>query len=231
MPIPARHRGAGGLLLAAAMLAVLPAQAPAQDWATRCRQEAGRGLTAACQKALEASPRDPEMHALLGQAYFAGGFYGEGLQSLREAIDTSGGAPDYRYRFAGFAALINEFAQASDELEKVVAARPKDAKAWSLLADCYRFMKNGPQSLRATRRAAELGDAAEAYALAARYAEGDGIARDNREERRWLERAARGGYVAAMQDLAAFYAAGRPGIPPDPAKQHYWEDAARKATD
>lgn len=201
------------------------------DWTARCRDEAHRGLTASCEKALEIRPRDPELHALLGEAYFATGFYGEGLQSLQAAIDASGGAADYRYRFAGFAALINEFTKATDELERVVAARPKDVRAWALLAVCYRFMKDDARALRAGRHAAELGDAAEAYALAARYAAGDGLARDSHEEQRWLRRSANRGYVAAMQDLAALYANGRPGIPPDPARQHYWEDAVRRATD
>src|SRR3546814_6428267 len=66
-------------------------------------------LFRSCETALETRPHDPELHALLGEAYFASGFYGEGLQSLQAAIEASGGSADYRYRFAGFAALINEF--------------------------------------------------------------------------------------------------------------------------
>lgn len=216
-------------LLLAVALGLLTVKAQAGEWTERCRAEAQRGLTAACQQALQASPRNPELHALLGEAYFAGSFYGEGLQSLRDAIALSGGRPEYRYRFAGYAALINEYAQAVDELEKLVADMPDHIRAWSLMADCYRYMKNGPQSLRASRRAAELGDPAEAYALASRFSNGDGVARNGREEQRWLERAARGGYVAAMQDLALLYETGRPGIPADPGKRRYWLDAASKA--
>src|SRR3546814_16534787 len=125
-------------------------------------------LFRSCETALETRPHDPELHALRGEAYFASGFYGEGLQSLQAAIEASGGSADYRYRFAGFAALINEFAKATDELERVVATRPVDVRAWALLAVCYRFMKDDARTVHAGRRAAELGDAAEAYALAAR---------------------------------------------------------------
>lgn len=216
--------------LVAASLLLFAVPAAAQDWAARCRAEAPRGLTAGCQKALESNPRDPELHALLGQAYFAASFYGEGLQSFREAIAVSNGAPEYRYRFAAFAALINEYVQAADELELAVAAKPKDVKAWTLMADCYRYMKNDAKALRAGRAAAELGDPAEAYALAARFATGKGVARDPKEELRWLEKAARSGYVAAMQDLAELYKDGRPGVPADAAKQRYWDDAVRAAT-
>lgn len=211
------------------LLPLLAMPAAAQDWPARCRAEAPRGLTSACEKALESSPRDPELHALLGQAYFAVSFYGEGLQAFREAIAASNGAPEYRYRFAAYASLINEYVLAADELELTVAARPKDIKAWTLLADCYRYMKDDAKALRAGRAAAELGDAAEAYALAARFATGQGVARDPKEELRWLERSARSGYVAAMQDLARFYADGRPGVPADATKQRQWEDAARAA--
>ncbi|WP_341702989.1 hypothetical protein [Ferrovibrio sp.] len=219
------------LLLAAAIAlpAALQYGAAAEDGLARCRDEAARGLTAACQHALLDRPRDPELHALLGQAYFAGGFYGEGLQSLRRAIAVAGGAAEYRYRFAGYAALINEYTQAAAELEQVVGMQPDHVQAWSLLADCYRYLRDHPRALHATRRAAELGNAAEAYALATRYGSGDGVARDSRLERQWLEQAARLGYVAAMQDLAALYAAGRADLPPDPARQRYWENAARQA--
>lgn len=211
-------------------LALLAAPVAAQDWTSRCRAEAPRGITAGCEKALEGDPRNPELHALLGEAYFAVSFYGEGLQALREAIAASNGAPEYRYRFAAYASLINEYVQAADQLELAVAARPKDVKSWSLMADCYRYMKNDAKALRAGRTAAELGDAAEAYALAARFATGQGVTRDPKEELRWLERSAQNGYVAAMQDLAQLYREGRPGIPADAAKQRYWDEAVRAAT-
>ncbi len=218
-------------LAAVAFLLLFAAPAMAQDWAARCRAEASRGITAGCEKALERDPRNPELHALLGEAYFAVSFYGEGLESFREAIAASGGDPEYRYRFAAFASLINEYVQATDELELAVAARPKDVKSWTLMADCYRLMKNDAGAFRASRAAADLGDAAEAYALAARFGAGKGVARDPKEELRWLEISAQRGYIAAMEDLVQFYKDGRPGIPADAARQRYWEDAVRKATE
>lgn len=202
--------------------------AQAQDYAAICREEAQRGLTKACHKAIAAEPGDPELHALLGHAYFASGFYTEGLQALREAVTVSNGASTYRYRFAGFAALINEYPKAAQELELAVADEPRNVKAWTLLADCYRYMKNKEQALRAGRKAAELGDPAEAYMLAVRYGSGDGVGIDPAEELHWLERAAKAGYVAAIQDLVRFHADGRPGLPPDAAKRDYWQRKAKK---
>lgn len=214
------------LLLLPILLAGIPALA--QDAAATCRDEAQRGLTQACLKAVAADPRDPELQALLGHAYFASGFYTEGLQALREAIAVSKGAPAYRYRYAGFAALINEYPKAAAELELAVADEPENLKAWTLLADCYRYMKDQKQALRAGRKAAELGDPAEAYILATRYNSGDGVGVDPTEELRWLERAAKAGYVAAIQDLVRFHADGRPGIPPDTTKRDYWQRKAKK---
>jgi len=213
-----------GLLLACA--AAMPTRA--EDEAAACRDEAQRGLTDACQKAVAAHPQDPELHALLGHAYFASGFYGEGMQALRDAVTASNGAAAYRYRYAGFAALINEYAKAAQELELAVADEPRNLKAWTLLADCYRYLKNRKQALRAGRKAAELGDPAEAYLLAVRYNSGDGVDINAAQELLWLERSAKAGYVAAMQELARFYTDGRPGIPPDPVKRDYWQRKARK---
>lgn len=210
-------------------LLCLALPAAAQDLTASCREEAQRGLTKACEAAIARQPRDPALYSLLGEAHFASGFYGDGLQAFRQAIALSNGKAEYRYRYAGYAALINEYPQAAAELELLVKDEPNHVKAWSLLADCYRYMKDKPQAVRAGRHAAELGDPAEAYALGVRYGSGDGVAPDMREELRWLERAASSGYVAAMQELARLYAEGRPGLPPDAAKQRQWEDAARKA--
>ena len=204
------------------------APAAAQDDTATCHAEAQRGLTTACQKAIASNPQDPELQALLGHAYFASGFYTEGLQALREAIAVSKGTPAYRYRYAGFAALINEYPEAAAELELAVADEPGNLKAWTLLADCYRYMKDKTQALRAGRKAAELGDPAEAYILATRYNSGDGVGIDPKEELRWLERAAKAGYAAAIQDLVRYYADGRPGVPPDTAKRDYWQRKAKK---
>jgi TPR repeat protein len=215
------------LVLLPILLAGLPASAT-QDDAAICREEAQRGLTTTCLKAIAASPRDPELHALLGHAYFASGFYAEGLQALRDAVIASNGAVAYRYRFAGFAALINEYPKAAKELELAVADEPDNLKAWILLADCYRYMKNKPQALRAGRKAAELGDPAESYLLSVRYNNGDGVGIDPKEELRWLERSAKAGYAAAIQDLVRFHTDGRPGMPPDTAKRDYWQRKAKK---
>lgn len=211
-----------------ALAAAWPWAAVAQDDIALCHREADRGQTAACERAIAARPQDAELHALLGQAYFASGFYPEGLQAFRQAIRASKGDPGYRYRFAGYAALVNEYPQAAKELELAVLDTPKDARLWTLLADCYRFMKDKPKVLRASRQAAELGDTAEAYALALYYGNSEEAEVNPKEELRWMERAAKSGHVAAMQDLARLYAEGRPGIPPDPEKQKYWKDKAGK---
>lgn len=215
--------------LGAALLTLLASPAGAQDWVAQCRADASRGITIACERAIDLTPNDPELYALLGDAYFSAGRYGEGLYALQEAVAVSNGQPEYRFRFAGYAALVNEYILAAEELELAVQARPEDRKAWALLADCYRSLENDAQALRASRRAAELGDPAEAYAMSGRFAAGRGVPPSPAEELRWLEASAGGGHVAAMQDLAQIYGEGRPGIPPDPAKQRRWREAASAA--
>lgn len=75
------------------------------------------------------------------------------------------------------------------------------------------------------RVAAAQGDPAALYEVGARYADGDGVARDLAEAAIWLERAAEAGLAVAQHRLAAMYEAGL-GVPEDRSTALQWYSVA-----
>lgn len=196
----------------------------ADDWIERCRVAAAIGEPAACERAVETAPGNPQAYRLLGQAYFNADRLFESRAAYEEALRLAPRDPDLHYELAAYQVLVNEYESGAMHLEQAVAIDRRHRQSWTLLATCYRYMSLPARALAATRRAAELGDSIEAYALARYYAAGlEGLQKNPVREREWLQRAARSGHFEAMRDLAEFYARGREGIPPDPAKSRYWE--------
>jgi hypothetical protein len=75
--------------------------------------------------------------------------------------------------------------------------------------------------LRELRRLASHGDAAAEYALAKRYANGDGVEEDYHEARHWFLQAAEQGHVRAQSKVAASFWEGRGG-PQDYSRAYFW---------
>jgi localization factor PodJL len=80
----------------------------------------------------------------------------------------------------------------------------------------------GPMSLR---RAAASGDPRAQYAIALRYAQGQGTPQNLVEAARWLERAAGAGLAAAQYRLGAMYERGQ-GVSKDLGRARSWYQAA-----
>jgi localization factor PodJL len=80
----------------------------------------------------------------------------------------------------------------------------------------------GPLSLR---QAASAGDPRAQYAIALRYAQGQGTAEDLTEAAHWLERAASAGLAPAQYRLASMYERGQ-GVAKDLGKARSWYAAA-----
>ena len=80
----------------------------------------------------------------------------------------------------------------------------------------------GPLPLR---QAAAEGDARAQYAIALRYAQGEGTAQDLTEAAHWLERAASAGLAPAQYRLAVLYERGH-GVPKDLGRARSWYQAA-----
>ena len=68
---------------------------------------------------------------------------------------------------------------------------------------------------------AQKGDASAQYALALRYASGEGVKLSEGEALRWFSKAAEQGYVPAQSRLGSIYYSGR-GVRPDPNRAYFW---------
>jgi len=217
-------------LAALACLLLLSQPALAADWLERCEAGIKAGDAAACERALEQKPDDPEILRRLGNAYFHADRFLESHRAYQAALRAAPNDAGLHYEYASLLVLINEYHEGVREAEAAVKLAPDHRLSWALLATCYRMMKRPDQAIKATQRAASLGDRREAYTLAHAYGDGsDGLRRDPKQEARWLERAALAGHVAAMDDLAELFAKGRPGIPADTAKSRYWHERAMAA--
>jgi len=75
--------------------------------------------------------------------------------------------------------------------------------------------------LRELKSLASHGDAAAEYALAKRYANGDGVGQDYHEARHWFLQAAEQGHVRAQSKVAASFWEGRGG-PQDYTRAYFW---------
>lgn len=77
---------------------------------------------------------------------------------------------------------------------------------------------------------AQKGDASAQYALALRYAAGEGVKLSEAEALRWFAKAAEQGYVPAQSRLGSIYYSGR-GVRPDPNRAYFWMVVARLSGD
>lgn len=106
----------------------------------------------------------------------------------------------------------------------VQAALPSASASLAPVADAIPEALAGP-SLRA---AAQRGEPAAAYEVAARYAEGKGVTANYDEAAKWYERSARGGVVPAMFRLGSILEKGLGGKKDPETARHYYMSAAER---
>ena len=86
------------------------------------------------------------------------------------------------------------------------------------------------RDLPSLRQAAERGDPNAQFELGVRYAEGKGVAPDDKEAARWILKAAEQGHLEAQFNLGLMYADGN-GVPLDESKAVEWlRKAAQKGS-
>ncbi len=81
------------------------------------------------------------------------------------------------------------------------------------------------KSLAELRALADRGDAEAQWQMGVRYAEGDGVPKDDTQAMLWFQLAAEQGRVDAQAHLGAYYWAGR-GVPKDLSKAYMWSAIA-----
>jgi len=118
--------------------------------------------------------------------------------------------PDEDYREGRGAYFAGDIAGASVLLQR--AADQGHAPAQALYSRILRQTDATDQALAYLRKAAAQGDLEAQFELGSMYAGGEDVPRDLDEARRWLERAARGGYRSAIVAMADAYLRGGLGL-------------------
>jgi TPR repeat protein len=185
---------------------------------------------AACRRALELSPKDPEVMFRLGRTHRIEGNYAETQRLFRQAADLGNSNA-----YVGLGVLhrnglgvAQDFREAARFFQK--AADLGNPRAFDYLGHMYRngrgVAHDEREAVRLFRKSADLGDAYGLYDLGTVYLTGAGVTRDPAEGVRLLRRSSDLGYARAMNDLGLVYANGN-GVPRDIAEaQRLWRKAA-----
>ncbi len=155
---------------------------------------------------------------LLSQARFDEAV--EAYTLIADAIPEDAAA---HYDLAGALAFIRRYAEAIDAVERAIALDDSDARFYELAAVSHQQLSQFSEAFEATRRGAELGDIKAMYTLAGMYEHGRGTESSDPHARRWLERAADGGHLGAMDAMIRVYRDGLYGQPRNLERAAEWQ--------
>jgi hypothetical protein len=130
------------------------------------------------------------------------------------------------FGYAAAAATFWDYHAAVAPIRRALQLAPDHRLALRVAVLVFRAAGEARDALAALAHGAELGDDVMMADLADAYARGIGTAADAPAARLWLTRAAARGHVGAMEQLAALYRSGAPGIPADAAAATSWSERA-----
>jgi TPR repeat protein len=213
----------------AALLAVatLIGAARAESDASLCARTARDGNIAACAAAAAADPADLEVLRNLAFAYLAVNDRDACLAIHRAIVALAPDDAEAWFGYAAAAATFWDYRVAVAPIRRALQLAPDHRLALRVAVLVFRASGEARDALAALAHGAELGDDVMMADLAEAYARGLGTAADAPAARLWLTRAAARGHVGAMEQLAALYRSGAPGIPADAAAATSWSERAR----
>lgn len=119
--------------------------------------------------------------------------------------------------------FVQRYEEAVEPVENAMRLRPRWLDAYRAAEIIYQHVNRMSDAFDAVQHAAELGDVAALYGMSVYYQKGWGVAADEDESFRWLERAARAGHVAALRFVVQAYREGTYGREIDPDRAAQWE--------
>jgi TPR repeat protein len=216
-------------LVMLAILATLAAPARAEGPAALCVRTARDGNVAACAAAAAADPTDQVVLRDLAFAYLAVNDQDACLRVHRAIVALAPDDAEAWFDYAAAAATFWDYRAAVEPIRRALLLAPDHRLALRVAVLVFRAAGEPREALAALAHGAELGDDVMMAGLADAYARGVGTAADAVAARLWLTRAAALGHVGAMEQLAALYRDGAPGVPADPAAARSWAERARLA--
>ncbi|MHA1537346.1 MAG: tetratricopeptide repeat protein [Alphaproteobacteria bacterium] len=208
---------------------VAPAGAANAGLTANCHRENGRPGLEACRRALRANPKDQGLHQRLGYLYLNLGLYQESVDVFRAMTKKWPGSWRAHYDLATVYSYIRAYTYALPAIEAAVKRNSRSIDALTLAVVIYRNLKRNEDAFALALRAAGLGDIGSMAVTSYNYEAGIGTAKDAGKAVHWLERAARGGHVGAMNQMSALYLNGGLGVKPDEEKAKMWAAKSRQA--
>jgi TPR repeat protein len=210
-----------------AVLAALAAPAQAESEAALCARTARDGNVAACAAAAAADPTDRAVLRDLAFAYLAVNDQDACLDVHRAIVALAPDDAEAWFDYAAAAATFWDYRAAVEPIRMALRLAPDHRLALRVAVLVFRATGEPRDALAALAHGAELGDDVMMAGLADAYARGIGTAADAPAARLWLTRAAALGHVGAMEQLAALYRSGAPGVAADAAASRSWAERAR----
>jgi TPR repeat protein len=215
------------LAVATLIAAGVTGVAHAESDAGLCARTARDGNIAACAAAVAADPADLDSRRNLAFAYLAVNDRDACLAVHRAIVALTPDDAEAWFGYAAAAATFWDYHAAVAPIRRALQLAPDHRLALRVAVLVFRAAGEARDALAALAHGAELGDDVMMADLADAYARGIGTAADAPAARLWLTRAAARGHVGAMEQLAALYRSGAPGIPADAAAATSWSERAR----
>jgi TPR repeat protein len=217
-------------LLAAALLLLAAAasgRAPAVAGTAAACLSAPRVLAVEpCERALAEPDESPETRLEI-ERRLAGGLLAtyretDGVERLAALAARRPWDLRAQLDLAGALVGLRDYPAAEAPLARALQLAPEAVEVNRLAALYFTIVEDHDSAHQAHRRLAERGLLVAMFDLADDYAQGRGVEPDQRQARRWLERAASGGHVLAMRTLSEKLRYGAFGSPPEAELAERW---------
>lgn len=202
--------------------------APAEA-ARLCAGNADNGAVAACQEAARQNPGDVAVQRDLAKSFIAIGDFDSAIDVYRAIAAARPDDARAQADLAGALGFVRRYAEAVEPMEAVMRLRPDDVGNYRVAAVVYAQLGRAADAFRATRKAAELGDAIAMFDLSSFYRDGFGVAADAHQALAWAERAADHGHIGALDLMVRIYLEGLMGEAVDEEKAKAWAWKLRSA--
>lgn len=174
-----------------------------------------------------------EMRSLAKRLMYDGQ-YGEAINTYQTIADATANNARSHYDLAAAMSFIQMYAGALVPLQHARLLQPDNGKFHALAALIHLQLHQPQQALSASVAGAKLGDTRAMFTLVEMYHEGRGTVPDPRVALAWLQRAARGGHLGALDMLVGLYTRGGSGpdalpVTPDPTLAASWQQQLTKA--
>lgn len=201
----------------------------AETWAERCAVEWVRGESASCEKAIAENARDLRSRHNLAGAFIVRGDNRRLLKAYEEITLVTPNDPMAHFNYGSTAGTLRYYQIAITALHRAIGLKPDFVEAHLVLSMAFDKLGQHAEAAEAKLKAAEFGEITAMYEVAEYYARSTGTPGNERKAFAWMERAANGGHIGAMERMAEIYFHGQLRQTRDPRRGELWRQKAQDA--